>query len=129
VIVPTAILRKPGPLDPDEVAQVRRHPEVGARLVGPLSLSSEALACILFHHERWDGRGYPFGVCGEQIPLEARVLAVADAYDAMTSFRPYRPTLTPAAALEEVERCAGSQFDPEIARMFVDVCETHAVAV
>lgn len=129
VIVPGAILQKPGPLDADEVAQIRRHPEVGARLVRPLALSQAALACILYHHERWDGAGYPFGVRGESIPIEARLLAIADAYDAMISFRPYRPALAPAVALEEVDRCAGSQFDPELARAFVDVCDTRAVAV
>jgi putative nucleotidyltransferase with HDIG domain len=129
VIVPAAILRKPGPLDPDEVAQIRRHPEVGARLVRPLALSRAAVACILFHHERWDGAGYPYGLGGDEIPLEARVLAVADAYDAMTSFRPYRAALTPPEALEELSRCAGTQFDPQIARAFIDVCDARAVAV
>jgi HD-GYP domain-containing protein (c-di-GMP phosphodiesterase class II) len=129
VIVPGAILRKPGPLDADEIAQIRRHPEVGARLVRPLALSGVSVACILYHHERWDGRGYPFGMRGDEIPLEARVLAVADAYDAMTSFRPYRPALSPADALGEVERCAGSQFDPELARAFAAVCDARAVAV
>jgi HD-GYP domain-containing protein (c-di-GMP phosphodiesterase class II) len=129
VIVSGAILRKPGPLDADETAQIRRHPEVGARLVRPLALSDAAIACILYHHERWDGGGYPFGVGGNEIPLEARVLAIADAYDAMISFRPYRAALTPAHALEEIERCAGTQFDPTLARAFVDVCDARAVAV
>jgi HD-GYP domain-containing protein (c-di-GMP phosphodiesterase class II) len=74
---------------------------------------------VLHHHERWDGGGYPYGLGGDAIPLEARILAVADAYDAMTSQRPYRAARTRAEALAEVERCAGSQFDPQIARVFL----------
>jgi HD-GYP domain-containing protein (c-di-GMP phosphodiesterase class II) len=76
---------------------------------------------VLYHHERWDGSGYPSGKAGEEIPVEARVLAVADAFDAMTSDRPYRRALTHTQALIEVERCAGTQFDPEIARVFLEV--------
>ena len=76
---------------------------------------------MLYHHERWDGTGYPTGRAGEQIPLEARVLAVADAFDAMTSDRPYRPALSREEALAEVERCSGTQFDPEIVRIFLDL--------
>jgi HD-GYP domain-containing protein (c-di-GMP phosphodiesterase class II) len=87
-------------------------------LQGVKSLRS-ALNCVLHHHERWDGAGYPYGLGGEAIPLEARILAVADAYDAMTSERPYRAPRTREEALAEVERCAGSQFDPQIARVFV----------
>ena len=81
----------------------------------------EAIPYVLYHHERWDGHGYPSGKAGEEIPLEARVLAVADAFDAMTSDRPYRRALTREEALAEVERCAGTQFDPEIARVFLEL--------
>jgi HD-GYP domain-containing protein (c-di-GMP phosphodiesterase class II) len=80
-----------------------------------------ALDCVLHHHERWDGTGYPYGLGGERIPLEARILAVADAYDAMTSVRPYRDPRTHEEALAEVERCSGSQFDPQVARAFLSL--------
>jgi len=115
------ILRKAGPLSPVELAEVRRHPTHGARLLAGFGRGSIALPYVLHHHERWDGRGYPYGLRGAGIPLEARVLAVADAFDAMTSSRPYRPALERTVALEEVERCAGSQFDPRVAAAFLEV--------
>ena len=113
------VLRKPGPLDELELRLVRTHPLVGARLVGSAVQARRALPYVLYHHERWDGGGYPTGRAGDDIPVEARVLAVADAYDAMTSARPYRRPISAELALEEVERCAGTQFDPDIARLFV----------
>ena len=82
-----------------------------------------ALGGVLYHHERWDGCGYPTGRAGHAIPEEARVLAVADSFDAMTSDRPYRPALPAEQAVEEVERCAGTQFDPEVVRAFVEAWE------
>jgi HD-GYP domain-containing protein (c-di-GMP phosphodiesterase class II) len=117
--VDPAVLRKTGPLDEHELEQIRLHPIAGARLVAPVRAARPALPCILFHHERWDGGGYPTGRAGHRIPAAARILAVADAYDAMTSMRPYRPTLTPEQALGEIERCAGTQFDPIIADAFL----------
>ena len=128
VVVPGSILRKPGPLDATELIQIRRHPQAGARFVAPLARARPALPCVLYHHERWEGGGYPAGLAGRAIPAEARVLAVADAYDAMTSRRPYRPPVPPIAAVGEVERCAGTQFDPELARVFVEVWESGAIA-
>jgi putative nucleotidyltransferase with HDIG domain len=114
------VLTKPGPLDEHEVRLVRTHPIVGARLVASVGGRLAALPYVLYHHERWEGGGYPTGRAGEEIPLEGRVLAVADAYDAMTSSRPYRRAVSAERALEEVERCAGSQFDPAIAALFVE---------
>ena len=115
------VLRKPGPLTADELAEIQRHPRAGASLVLSLRSGYRALPYVLFHHERWDGSGYPSGMRGDAIPVEARVLAVADAFDAMTSPRPYRAPLTTERALEEVGRCAGSQFDPVVARLFLDI--------
>jgi len=115
------VLAKPGRLDEEELAQIREHPKLGARLLLRVVALRGALPYVLYHHERWDGGGYPSGRAGEQIPLEARVLAVADAFDAMTSDRPYRPALERDEALAEVVRCSGTQFDPEIVRIFLEL--------
>ena len=123
-----SVLRKAGPLTDEELGQIRRHPVAGARLVGCFDDFVAAVPSVLHHHERWDGTGYPHRLEGDSIPLEARVLGVADAFDAMTSVRPYRPALSVTAALAELERCAGSQFDPWLARTFVDRCERGQIA-
>ena len=128
IAVDERILRKPGPLDDAELAQIRRHPVTGARLVESFVDFEPALPYVLHHHERWDGEGYPHGLRGEAIPLEARVLGVADAFDAMTSLRPYRPALTVEQALAELERCAGTQFDPRLAETFVDGWRRGSIA-
>jgi len=117
--VPQALLLKRSALTPAELARVREHPSAGARLLAPVALARPILPYVLFHHERWDGEGYPSGRSGEAIPIGARVLAVADAFDAMTSDRPYRSALPVEVAIDEVERCAGGQFDPVVARVFV----------
>ena len=114
------ILRKTGALDDDELAQIRAHPVEGAWLIAGVRSLVRALPYVLFHHERWDGAGYPTRRAGTEIPVEGRILAVADAFDAMTSVRPYRHSLATEAALEEVARCAGSQFDPLVAETFLE---------
>jgi HD-GYP domain-containing protein (c-di-GMP phosphodiesterase class II) len=113
------VLRKPGRLDEDELAEIRAHPVEGMWLIAGVPTLAPALPYVLFHHERWDGLGYPTRRSGAAIPLEGRILAVADAFDAMTSGRPYRPSLAPAEAAGEIERCAGTQFDPEVADAFL----------
>ena len=120
------VLRKPGPLTVLELTEIRRHPRAGVSLVLSLRADYRALPYVLFHHERWDGTGYPSRIGGEEIPVEARVLAVADAFDAMTSPRPYRAPLTTERAFEEVARCAGTQFDPVVADLFLDVWAEQA---
>jgi putative nucleotidyltransferase with HDIG domain len=115
------VLAKPGRLDEAELAQIREHPKLGARILLRVAALRGALPYVLYHHERWDGGGYPTGRVGERIPLEARVLAVADAFDAMTSDRPYRPALDRDEAVAEVARCAGTQFDPEVVRVFLEL--------
>lgn len=120
VKVRTQLLAKPGPLTLEEQAEIRRHPTAGARLVLPLRRFHDALPYVLFHHERWDGAGYPAGLRRRRIPLEARILAVADAFDAMISARPYRRALSHEQALAEVECGAGTQFDPLVAELFVE---------
>jgi putative nucleotidyltransferase with HDIG domain len=119
--VPEAVLVKPGELNDVERAQMRRHPGAGAWMLRAIGVAREALPGVLFHHERWDGRGYPAGLAGASIPLEARILAVVDAFDAMTSIRPYRGARPVADALVELQRCAGSQFDPAIVDVFLAV--------
>jgi HD-GYP domain-containing protein (c-di-GMP phosphodiesterase class II) len=113
------LLGKAGPLTLDEVAEIRSHPTAGAQLVLPLRRFHEALPYVLFHHERWDGGGYPARLSGRRIPIEARLLAIADAFDAMISPRPYRRPLSHEHALAEVQEGAGTQFDPVAAELFV----------
>jgi HD-GYP domain-containing protein (c-di-GMP phosphodiesterase class II) len=126
--VSESILRKRGPLDPRELAEIRTHPVVGARLIAAVGPARPALPYVLYHHERWDGTGYPTGRAAEAIPEEARLLSVVDAFDAMTSTRPYRHALPPARALAEIERFAGTQFDPAIAEAFLTAWDSGALA-
>ncbi|MGH2921120.1 MAG: bifunctional diguanylate cyclase/phosphohydrolase [Gaiellaceae bacterium] len=111
--IPEEILRKPGPLTEPERLVLERHPQIGFRMLESLGIEPVA-EWILHHHERWDGTGYPDRLPGPMIPLGARVIFVVDAYDAMTSDRVYRGRLTPREALDELQRCAGTQFDPEV---------------
>jgi HD-GYP domain-containing protein (c-di-GMP phosphodiesterase class II) len=129
--VPVEILRKRGRLTERELAEVRRHPAAGARMLDAMPALRPVIPYVLHHHERWDGDGYPIGRRAEEIPVEARILAVADAFDAMTSPRPYRPAISTEASLAEVERCSGSQFDPTVAQAFLASCaaELRAAAV
>jgi len=115
------VLCKRGRLDAEELAEIREHPTLGAKILLRLAAFRSAIPYVLYHHERWDGTGYPTGRSGEQIPVEARVLAIADAFDAMTSDRPYRRALSHDEALAEVERCAGTQFDPVLVEIFVEL--------
>jgi diguanylate cyclase (GGDEF)-like protein len=120
-----AVLQKPGPLTDEEWADMRRHPELGARILEHANLR-DISGWVLAHHERVDGRGYPHGLAGAAIPLEARILAVADAYEAMTADRPYRAALGHDAARVELQACAGTQFDPEIVEAFLDALAPSA---
>ena len=125
--VPDSVLRKPGPLSDDEFDHVRAHPQEGARMLELVGTLRAAAPFVLHHHERWDGSGYPIGAAGADIPPEARVLAVADAFDAMTSDRPYRPALSGLRAIAELEECSGTQFDPEVVAVFVEAWRQGAL--
>jgi diguanylate cyclase (GGDEF)-like protein/putative nucleotidyltransferase with HDIG domain len=133
--IPEDILRKPGPLSEAERIVLERHPQIGFRMLDSLGVEPVA-TWVLHHHERWDGDGYPNRLAGADIPLGARILFVADAYDAMTTDRVYRGRLSDGAALRELERCAGTQFDPHVVAAFKDELAAadktpglHAVAV
>jgi HD-GYP domain-containing protein (c-di-GMP phosphodiesterase class II) len=126
--VPDSILRKPGPLSDSEYAQMKTHPEIGARILGGAGLD-DIRSWILAHHERPDGCGYPRGLRDEDIPLEAKILAVADAYEAMTSDRVYRPSIGAEAAREELLENGGRQFDPAVVDAFLAALEHSDDAV
>ena len=120
--VPEAILLKPTPLTERELRTVQMHTALGEHLVSSIPFLSElAHDVIAYHHERWDGDGYPWGLRGESIPLAARIFAVVDAFDAITGDRPYRPARTVDDAIAEIERCAGTQFDPRVVDAFVPI--------
>ncbi|MFF1957680.1 HD-GYP domain-containing protein [Streptomyces sp. NPDC058220] len=123
--VPTRVLRKDGPLTPEERRVIELHPEYGHEMVRGIGFLGEARGAILHHHERLDGSGYPYGLAGRQIPEFARVVAVADAFDAMTSTRSYRRGRPVPTAVAELERCAGTQFDPEMVRALVRALDRH----
>lgn len=123
--IPLEILNKPGKLDDDEWTMMKTHVEKGYQIAKSSKELSEIADMILSHHERWDGHGYPNGLRGEQIPLLARIIAVVDAYDAMTNDRSYRKALAESAARSELLRGAGSQFDPNIVREFLEMLEEN----
>ena len=119
--VKDSVLLKTGPLTADEFEEIKKHPIHGAELLKTVTLLSEVTPGIRSHHERFDGRGYPDGLGGEEIPLHARIIAVADAFDAMTSNRSYKKPRTGAQGLRELQRCSGTQFDPQMVSKFLEV--------
>lgn len=121
------ILRKEGTLSDEEWVEMRKHPEMGAELVKGIHYLDPALPVILYHHERWNGSGYPFGLKAEKIPIAARIVAIADSFDAMTTERPYRQELTPEEAFDEVISGSGIQYDPLIVDAFQHAWETEKI--
>jgi HD-GYP domain-containing protein (c-di-GMP phosphodiesterase class II) len=119
--VPEHILRKPGPLTEEEWAAMRRHPLTGAQILAPLEFFANGALIVRHHHEHQDGSGYPDGLADEKIPLGARIIAVADAYDALTSERPYRRAMAHAVALERLATEAGRMLDARLTRLFTDM--------
>lgn len=117
--VPESVLTKPGRLTEEEFELIKRHPEIGVRILRDIPQMSDVLPGVLHHHERWDGRGYPYGLSGDAIPLFARILALADSFDAMSSTRTYRAAMPRATVLDEIRKGAGTQFDPTFADLFV----------
>ena len=127
IAIPEDILNKPGRLTKEEYVIIQKHPIKGAEIITPLSLSQECYNGILYHHEHFDGKGYPEGLEGENIPVSASIIAVADAYDAMTSERPYRKSLDKSFAIEEIERNISTQFSPLPAQAMLELYEKGEV--
>jgi putative nucleotidyltransferase with HDIG domain len=127
VAIPDEILHKPGPLSPSEWAFMRRHTIIGERIVNAAPALSRVAPMVRSSHERWDGGGYPDGLVGDAIPLGARIVAVCDAFDAMTTDRTYRSAVAPEEALAELRRCAGAQFDPAVVDGFAAVWRQQSV--
>jgi len=123
--IPDAILRKPGPLTPEEYEVVKRHPIIGDKILAPIPQLQKARPAVIAHHERYDGTGYPFSLKGEDIPIQARIVTVVDAFDAMTESRPYHAAMSIVRALEELQWNKGTQFDPRVVDAFFEVL--HAV--
>jgi putative nucleotidyltransferase with HDIG domain len=117
--VPETVLQKTGKLTPEEFEQMKKHPEIGARILADVKQLKHILPGVLYHHERYDGRGYPTGLAGRNIPLMGRIICLADCFDAMTSNRTYRKALPLQVAMTEIRRCAGTQFDPLLAEAFL----------
>jgi len=119
------VLSKPSALTDDEFNQIKQHAEKGAQILEPLKFLESVITIVKHHHERWDGKGYPDGLKGEEIPLGARIMTVADSYDAMVSARPYRKVgLMKSEAVEEIKKNSGSQFDPKVVEAFLKVVDT-----
>ncbi|MDQ4142290.1 MAG: HD-GYP domain-containing protein [Actinomycetota bacterium] len=116
ILIPDTIVQKRGRLTDDERAIVEMHSELGARMLARRPVMRDLAPIVLHHHERWDGDGYPHGLAGSAIPIESRIIFVADAFDAMTSERPYGRVLTPQEAGAELRRCSGKDFDPQVVR-------------
>ena len=127
--MPDAVLNKPGPLVEEEWRLIKEHPEQGANILSAVPFRSRALDVVRYHHERWDGSGYPLGLRGEEIPLWARIFAVVDTVDAVTSDRPYRRGRPLEAASEELSNAAGSQLDPSCVASFLEVDRNKAKAL
>jgi HD-GYP domain-containing protein (c-di-GMP phosphodiesterase class II) len=117
--VPEAVLTKPGRLTEAEFDAIKKHPAIGAQILGNIKQLQDIIPGVLYHHERFDGKGYPYQLAGDKIPLMGRIICVADSFDAMSSTRTYRPALPLETVLAEIQRCAGTQFDPALAKVFV----------
>lgn len=123
--IPDSILLKDSKLTDDEYSEIKNHPSIGAHILCNATIFQDIIPIVKHHHERFDGRGYPSQLKGEDIPYMARIAAVADTFDAMTSKRTYRDAMPLETVRAEIERCSGTQFDPEIAKVFLDILDNH----
>ena len=129
VAIPDSVLHKPNPLTREERALIETHTVIGAQIIAGIEFLSEAQAVVRHHHERWDGNGYPDGLAGESIPMAARIFAVADTFDALTTDRPYRPAAKIHRAREVISGEAGKQFDPTVVVAFVEVSDERLLEI
>jgi HD-GYP domain-containing protein (c-di-GMP phosphodiesterase class II) len=129
IAIDDAILRKPAPLDYQEFELMKLHPAIGAELIKHIKQLEPVIPGILYHQERWDGKGYPFELKGEQIPILARIISVAETFDAICSGRPYRTALCPVEGYKEIVRCSGTQFDPAVVEAFVRAFDNQEIVV
>jgi putative nucleotidyltransferase with HDIG domain len=127
VQIDLSILNKPGKFDDADWVEMKKHPEVGYKIVKEIVFLKNYAEAILYHHEKIDGKGYPHGIKGDRIPLFAKILTVADAYDAMTSDRPYRQALTQKKAIKELEKCAGESFDRRISNIMIEIIKEESL--
>ncbi len=123
IAIPSQVLKKTGPLDKEEWKLMRQHPEIGAKMLERVDHLRSAIPYVLCHHEWWNGSGYPVGLKGLKIPREGRLLAIVDAYDAMTTNRPYHDSMSPVDALDELTRYRGIYFDPDMVDAFIQICK------
>ncbi len=123
--VPDSILLKESKLTDDEYSEIKNHPSIGAHILSSASIFQDIIPIVKHHHEKYDGYGYPSRLAGQDIPYFARITAIADSFDAMTSRRTYRDSLSMDIVIEEFERCKGTQFDPELADLFLDLLKNH----
>jgi HD-GYP domain-containing protein (c-di-GMP phosphodiesterase class II) len=119
--VPESVLQKPGRLTAEEFEQMKKHPAIGARILADVKQIKDILPGVLHHHERYDGKGYPDGLSGQNIPLMGRIICLADCFDAMTSTRTYRKAMPLEVTLADIRRCSGTQFDPELTEAFLRI--------
>ena len=119
--IPESILNKNGPLDEDEKKRMQEHPIVGVNILAPIKELEHSMLGVKYHHEKYDGSGYPEGLKGEEIPLIASIISAADTFDAMTTNRPYRQALSVKEAVEEIARASGKQFDPRVVNALVEL--------
>ena len=122
-------MQKTSKLTDEEYDDIKNHPSIGGHILQPAKIFNKILPMVKHHHERYDGRGYPSSLAGEDIPLHARIVSIADAFDAMTSDRSYRPRFTLIKALDEVERCKGTQFDPKLAEIFIEAIKENKAKI
>jgi putative nucleotidyltransferase with HDIG domain len=127
--IPDEILQKPGRLTPREYGLIKLHPQIGRKILEKVALFEELLSVVELHHENHDGSGYPYGMAGQDVPIEARIVHIADSFDAMTSTRSYRPGLSLRAAITEIEKNAGSQFCPVAAKTFLQLIAEGGIEV
>ena len=123
--IPDSILLKESKLDDEEYSQIKNHPSIGAHILGDVTMFKSIIPIVMHHHEKYDGRGYPSQLANEDIPLFARITAVADTFDAMTSKRSYRDALPLDVVIAEIEKCSGQQFDPKVANIFLEIIKNE----